>query len=44
MINKFQLGVPILRRRHACTGLEELIEHRLVREVQLEDNLLDGFT
>ena len=35
-------GVPVLRRRHTGACLEEFIEHRLVRKVQFEDNLLDG--
>ena len=35
------LFISILARRLACVRLEEFVENRLVREIQLTHNLLD---
>ena len=35
------LHLPVLTRNHPGVQLEELVEGRLVREVQLEDDFLD---
>ena len=42
MISRLILTVPVARRSHPRMGLEKLVEHALVGEVELIDNLLYG--